>query len=396
MITKRLKRMNPSATVELTAKVAKLRSEGKDVIGFNVGEPDFNTPKNICDAGKKAIDAGFTKYTAAAGIIELRKEICKKFEIDNNLKYSENQISVSTGAKQALINAVLALCEEGDEVIIPTPCWVSYIEMVKLAESTPILVSTSQENDFMLDIEAIKKKITSKTKAILLNTPNNPTGAVYTINQLKELGKLAVENDFYILSDEIYEKLIYDGLKHISIASISEEIKEKTVIINGFSKAYAMTGWRLGYAAGSEKIIKAMNSLQGHTTSNANSISQKAGIEALSGDQKTVDNMVKEFDKRRIYLTKRLNKMKGISCGVPKGAFYVMPDVKDLYDKEFKGKLIKDSKGLANFLLDEANIAVVPGVAFEAPNNIRISYSNSIENIEKGMDNMEKALNLLK
>jgi aspartate aminotransferase len=396
MLSRRIRNMKPSVTVELTSKVEELKRQGIDVIAFNLGEPDFNTPENINEAAKRAIDEGFTKYTPVAGILELREAICKKLKEDNNVEYKPSQISVATGAKQSLINAIMTICDLGDEVIIPTPCWVSYIEMVKLSEATPVLVPTDEKNGFQPDIEAIKKAITSRTKAILLNTPNNPTGALYKEEVLRQLGELAVKHNFYIISDEIYEKLVYDGEKHVSIASLSPEIKEKTIIINGFSKAYAMTGWRLGYAAGPQDVIKGMNSLQGHTTSAPNSIAQKAAVEALLGPQDAIEFMRQKFDERRKYLINRLRNMEGITCADVKGAFYVMPNVSSFFGKEYNGKVLKNSVDVAAFLLEEAHIALVPGDAFESPNNIRISYATSLENIKEGMDRMEKALALLK
>lgn len=396
LLTKRVKNMKPSATVELTAKVLDLKRQGVDVIALNVGEPDFNTPENVCRIGKKAIDEGFTKYTTVSGTVELREAICKKLLEDNKIKYSPKEIIVSTGGKQVLINAVLALCEEGDEVLLPTPCWVSYIEMIKLAGSKPVLIKTEEEDEFQLNIQKIKEAITDKTKAIIINTPNNPTGAVYTEETLRELGQLAVKHDFYIISDEIYEKLVYDGCKHISIASFSSEIKEKTIVVNGFSKAYAMTGWRLGYGAGPAEVIKGMTSLQGHMTTSANSISQMAAVEALEGPKESIDYMRTQYDKRRKYLLDRLNKMKDIRCSQARGAFYLMPNISSLFGKSYKGEIIKDSKDVANFLLDKAHIAVVPGEAFEAPENVRISYSNSLKKIKEAMDRMEKALSILK
>ncbi len=396
MLTKRIENMIPSMTVGLTDKIEELKRQGIDTIKFNIGEPDFNTPQNIIDAAKKALDDGYTKYTPVSGIMELKEAICEKLKRDNGVKYQPNQIITSTGAKQSLINTLFALCEEGDEVILLTPCWVSYVEMIKLSESKPVLVKTNEDNGFAPNIDKIKEAITENTKAIIINTPNNPCGAVYTEEQLRELGDLAVKNDFYIISDEIYEKLIYEGEKHICMASLSPKIKERTIIINGFSKAYAMTGWRLGYAAGPTKIIKAMNDLQGHMTSAPNSIAQKAAVEALSGPEDSIKHMKEKFDQRRKYLLERLNNMENIECAGAKGAFYLMPDVSKLYGKSFNGKKIENSIDLCEFLLDEAHIAVVPGIAFESPNNIRIAYSNSLENIEKGMDMMEKALKLLK
>ncbi|KNF09572.1 putative N-acetyl-LL-diaminopimelate aminotransferase PatA [Gottschalkia purinilytica] len=388
--------MIPSMTIGITDKLEELKRNGIDIIKFNIGEPDFNTPENISNAAKKALDEGFTRYTVVSGILELREAIVKKLKEDNNLDYEVNNIVVSSGAKQALMNTILAICEEDDEVIIPTPCWVSYIEMIKLSGSKPVLVSVDEKNGFKLNIDKIREAITDKTKAILINTPNNPTGAVYSKEDLRELGKLAVENDFYIISDEIYEKLVYDGERHVSIASLSSEIKEKTITINGFSKAYAMTGWRLGYAVGPKDIIKGMNDIQGHMTSGPNSIAQKAGVEALTGPQESISIMIEEYGKRRKYLIEKLQGINGITCPDVKGAFYVMPDVSSFYGKEYDGKVIKDSIDLSEFLLEKAHIAVVPGIAFEAPNSIRISYSNSLENIKEGIGRMEKALELLR
>ena len=396
MLSERAKKINISVTVELTARVAQLKSEGIDIIEFNVGEPDFMTPANISNAAKEAIDNGFTKYTAVAGILELRQAICEKLKHDNELVYSPAEISVGTGAKQSLVNALLAICSQGDEVILPVPCWVSYMEMIKLASSKPILVKTREEDGFTLAPEDIKKSITEKTKAILINTPNNPTGAVYSKEQLLELGKLAVENDFYIISDEVYEKLIYDGAEHISIASLSPEIKEKTITINGFSKAFAMTGWRMGYAAGPLSVIQGINAIQSHMTSGANAITQKAALEALVGEQSTLEHMRCEFAKRRKYLYQRLNAIEGIDCAGAKGAFYLLPNFSKFFGKTFGGLEIKNSIELAQFLLNNAHTAVVPGAAFQAPANLRFAYANSLEKISEGMGRIEQALKLLK
>lgn len=394
-LSRRIKKMKPSITVELTGKIGELKRQGVNIIAFNIGEPDFSTPENINEAAHKAIDQGFTKYTAVPGTLDLREAICKKLKDDNHIVYKVNEICVSTGAKQALVNAVLTICDVEDEVILPVPYWVSYIEMIRLAESTPVLVATDENNGFQLDIEKIKETITDKTRAIILNTPNNPTGAVYSETVMRELGELAVKHNFYIIADEIYEKLIYDGEKHISMASLSPEIKEKTITINGLSKAYAMTGWRLGYAAGPQEIIRGMITLQGHMTSGTNSITQEAAVEAILGPQEKVEYMKKEFDKRRKYLAKRFNVMEGIECADTKGSFYVTPNISSLFGKTYKGKTLKDSIDVANFLLEEACVAVVPGDAFGAPNIIRIAYSNSIENIQLGLDAMEKAISLL-
>jgi aspartate aminotransferase len=365
MLSKRITNMAPSATVALTAKVGELKRQGIDIISFNVGEPDFNTPENINEEAIKAINEGFTKYTAAAGIPELREAICKKLREDNYVDYRPSQISVGTGAKQSLANAILTVCDDGDEVLVPTPCWVSYTELIKLAQGVPVLVETDESNGFQLNVEKIKAAITNRTRAIIINTPNNPTGALYTREALTELGNLAVQNDFYIISDEVYEKLVYDGEQHICIASISPEIKEKTIVINGFSKAYAMTGWRIGYAAGPEDVIKGINALQSHMTSNTNSITQKASVEALNGPQGVIDYMRGKFDERRLYLFDRLKNIENIECAAPKGAFYILPNVSKLFAadgtiRNFRlfGMSEGGESGITNFadILDFADI----------------------------------------
>lgn len=385
--------MTPSATVVLEGIVSDLKAAGVDVVSLNAGEPDFNTPQHIMDSCVKAINEGKTKYISVSGIMPLREAICEKLKKDNNVEYTPNQIVCSTGAKQALYNAVLAVCAPGDEVIVPTPCWVSYVEMIKLAEGVPVTVET--KDDFHLDIDAIESAITPKTKAIIINTPNNPTGAVYSEDELRKLGELAVKHNFYVISDEVYEKLVYDNNKHICIASFSDEIREKSIIVNGFSKAYAMTGWRLGYSVATKAITNAISAIQGHTTSNGTTFVQWAAIDALKGPQDTIDYMRQQFDKRRVYLYERLCNMEGISCNKAEGAFYLMPDVSNFYGKKFNGKEMKNSVDIAQYLLDEAHVATVPGEAFLAPNSIRIAYSNSLENIKKGMDSMESFLKKL-
>lgn len=398
MLSKRMENMKPSATVELTARVADLKRQGIDIISFNVGEPDFDTPLNIGEAGKAAIDSGFTRYTAVPGDFELRKVICEKLKRDNNLEYTENDIVVSTGAKQALINALFAIIspECGEEVIIPTPCWVSYIDMVNLSGGVPVLIKTKEEEGFQLNIDSIKEAVSKNTKAVLINTPNNPTGATYTEKVLRELGELAIEKDFYIITDEVYEKLVYEGNEHISIASLSQEIKDRTIVVNGVSKAFAMTGWRLGYSASNNIFARAMNTIQGHMTSATCSITQRAAMEAIGGPQDSVEYMREKFDERRKYIIEKLRNIENIECADSTGAFYVMPNVSKLYGKSYGGKVIKNSFDLCNFLLDEAHISIVPGAAFEAPDNVRISYSNSMENIVEGMRRMEDALRKLK
>lgn len=391
--SKRIERMTPSATIELEGALVELKAKGVDVVSLNAGEPDFDTPQNIIAACKQALDAGATRYTPVTGIADLRRAICDKLRRDNQVDYSPADIVASTGAKQALYNAVMATCDPGDEVIIPIPAWVSYIEMVKLAEASPVTVPTNPA-DFSLDLAAIERAITPKTRAVMINTPNNPTGAVYSRDSLQALGELAVRHDFFIISDEVYEKLIYEGGVHVCAASLSDEIKAHTVVINGLSKAYAMTGWRVGYAAAPAKIARAMASFQGHTTSNMTSFVQRAAVEALDGPQDSVERMRQEFAKRRTYMLDRLRAMPGLTCANANGAFYLMPDVKSYYGKKHaaSGRVITDSGSFCSYLLDEARVAMVPGAAFEAPDNVRIAYSNSLDNIKLGMDRMQKAL----
>ena len=395
MLSARALAIAPSATLEITNKVLRLRRSGVDIISMNAGEPDFGTPENICRAAVGAISLQRTKYTPVAGIPELREAICDKLAADDHTFYTPEEISVGTGAKQPLCNAVLALCGEGDEVLLPTPCWVSYIEMVKLAGATPVLVPSREEEGFSLNVDAISAAITPRTRAILINTPNNPTGAVYTRRALEQLAELACRHNFFIISDEVYEKLVYDGAEHVCPASLSEDVRRRTVVINGFSKAYAMTGWRVGYAAGDREVIRAINAIQGHATSNTCSVAQYAALEALRGPQDSVEAMRREFDRRRLYLLERLSHMSGVSCANVRGAFYLLPNISDFYGRQWQGKTLKDSFDLANFLLDEAHVAVVPGGAFEAPQHLRIAYSNSMEQLQKGMDRMEATLSKL-
>ncbi|WP_027625770.1 pyridoxal phosphate-dependent aminotransferase [Clostridium lundense] len=386
--------ISPSMTLSIGEKAKKLKKEGIDIISFAQGEPDFNTPEAIKQAGIKAIEDNFTRYTATSGIKELKEAISLKLKNENGIEYSPEEIVVSTGAKQVIYNTLLSLCGSGDEVIIPTPCWVSYTEQVKMVGAKPILVETLEAKNFVPEPHAIAEKITPKTKAIILSTPNNPTGAVYGKDVLKEIAELAVKNQIFIIADEVYEKLIYDSEKHISIAGINEKIKELTVTINGWSKAYAMTGWRLGYAAGPVDIIEAIDKLQGHITGNPNSISQKAGLYALLYNE-DYNLMIPEYNRRRKYIVDKLNSLNGINCRIPKGAFYVFPNVKGLYGKKVGNKIINSSMDVATFLLDEAHVAVVPGEAFAAEGYIRLSYVTPIEDIKRALNQIEKALKKL-
>lgn len=395
-LSKRIQKIGPSPTLGITAKAKKMRADGIDVVGFGAGEPDFDTPSNIKDAAKNAIDAGFTKYTPTSGIPELKAAICEKFKKDNGLDYKPEEILVSCGAKHSIFNIILALCEEGDEVILPSPYWVSYPEMIKLAGATPLIIKTTQQNDFKITPEQLQKSVTPKTKLIIINSPSNPTGMVYSKEELQSIAKIIAEKGIYCISDEIYEKIIYDGREHVGIASTGRKIKEMTIVVNGFSKSYSMTGWRVGYAAGPREIIGAMSNLQDHSTSNPTSISQKAALEALHGPQESVAKMAQAFKERRDYIVERLNAIEGLSCLKPEGAFYVFPDVSGIIGKKYDGKPIKDSFSLTELLLTEAKVAVIPGAVFGADRNLRLSYAASKENIVKGLDRIEEFVKKVK
>ncbi len=392
MLASRMSKVSISPTTQLNARVAQLKAEGKDIIKLNIGEPDKSTFDYIRVAGIKAIADGFTKYTVGSGIPELRRAISEKLERENGLRCPIDQITVTVGGKQAVFASIMSLVEEGDEVLLPVPCWVSYTDMIKLAGGTPVFVETKEAEGYALDLDAIRQAVSPRTKAIVICTPNNPTGAVYSYEDLKALGELACEHGFYIIADEIYEKLVYDGAEHISIASISPEIFARTITINGFSKAYAMTGWRVGYAAAPLEIVKAIQVIQSQTTSNTSSIGQKAALEALAGPQFDVDRMVDVFAQRRTYVCSRLAKIPQIRFPAPKGAFYVYLDVSALIGRTGGGKTLTSSLDIAEYLLDEALVAVVPGEAFNLAGRIRISYSNSMENLEKAMDRIEAAV----
>lgn len=392
-ISKRVNLISSSPTLAITARAKQMKQEGIDVIGFGAGEPDFDTPAHIKEAAKKAIDSGFTKYTPASGMKELKEAICRKFENDNNLDYSPEEIIVSCGAKHSIFNAILTLCNEDDEVILPSPYWVSYPEMIKVAGAKPVILKATQENNFKITPQQLQETITPKTKLLILNSPSNPTGMVYTKDELSSISNTLTEKGIFCISDEIYEKIIYDSQAHISIASLAPEIKKTTIVVNGVSKSYSMTGWRIGYAAGPKEIIQAMSNLQSHSTSNPTSISQKAALAALEGPQEPLCNMVAEFVKRRDYIVERLNSIKEISCLKPRGAFYVFPEVSQIIGRIFKGEIIKDSVFLAEILLDEANVAAVPGSVFGADEYLRLSYATSMKNISKGLQRIEGLIN---
>ncbi len=396
MLSKKAMEISPSLTLAITAKAKKMKAEGIDVIGFGAGEPDFNTPKNIQQAAIKAIEAGQTRYTAASGIIELKEAVVNKFKKDNNLTYKTSQIIISTGAKQCLANIFQAILNPGDEVLIGAPYWVSYPELVQLADGVPTFVDTEESNSFKLTIESLEKAVTKKTKAMILNSPNNPTGTAYTKEELEKIATFAQKHDIIIISDEIYEKLLYGESGHISIASLSEDAYNRTIVINGVSKAYAMTGWRIGYAAASEKITSLMSNIQSHTTSNPCSISQYASVEALNGDQSEVEKMKQEFKKRRDFMVDKINSINNLSCVKPEGAFYVMVNISKVLNKEVDGKIIKDSLTFSDLLLEKEKVAVIPGIAFGVDDFIRLSYATSMENIEKGLNRIEDFVNGIK
>jgi len=396
MLSKKAMGISPSLTLAITAKAKKMKAEGIDVIGFGAGEPDFNTPKNIQQAAIKAIEAGQTRYTAASGIIELKEAVVNKFKKDNNLTYKTSQIIISTGAKQCLANIFQAILNPGDEVLIGAPYWVSYPELVQLADGVPTFVETEESNSFKLTVEALEKAVNEKTKAMILNSPNNPTGTAYTKEELEKIAAFAQKHDIIIISDEIYEKLLYGESGHISVASLSEDAYNRTIVINGVSKAYAMTGWRIGYAATSEKITSLMSNIQSHTTSNPCSISQYASVEALNGDQSEVERMKQEFKKRRDFMVDRINSINNLSCVKPEGAFYVMVNISKVLNKEVDGKIIKDSLTFSDLLLEKEKVAVIPGIAFGVDDFIRLSYATSMENIEKGLNRIEGFVNGIK
>lgn len=386
------KQIEPSVTLEITAKAKEMSKNGIDVIGFGVGEPDFDTPSNIQRAAIGAIEEGKTRYTAASGIVELKQAIAKKFKNDNDIDYSNEQIIISTGAKQCLANAFQAILNEGEEVLVPVPYWVSYPELIKLSGGVPVFVKGEKDSNYKYTIENLENNITNKTKAIIVNSPNNPTGCVYNLKELKMIAEFAKKHNLIIISDEIYEKLIYDDKEHISIASLSSDAYERTIVINGVSKSYAMTGWRIGYAAANKEIISLMSSIQSHTTSNPNSIAQYAALEALEGNQSSLEAMVREFENRRNFMLDRIDKIKGVTCLKAEGAFYIMINVSTFYGKKIKNQVIENSGQFAKALLEEDNVAVIPGMGFGLDEYIRISYATSMSNIEKGLDKIEKFL----
>ncbi|MEN6330455.1 MAG: pyridoxal phosphate-dependent aminotransferase [Smithella sp.] len=391
----RVAKIKPSETLAITAKANALRAEGRDVIGFGAGEPDFDTPENIKSAAIRAIEAGFTKYTPVGGTDELKDAIIAKLKRDNALEYKRSQIVVSCGAKHTLYNLAQALFEDGDEVIIPAPYWVSYPDIVVLAGGTPVIVDTLEKDSFKMKPEQLEAAITARTKAVIINSPSNPTGAAYSPEELKALAAVLLDKEIFVICDDIYEKIIYANFPFENMATAEPKMKDRTIVVNGVSKAYAMTGWRIGYAAGPEQIIAAISKIQSQNTSNPASISQKAAVEALNGDQAVVATMVSEFRQRRDVIVKLLNEIDGVKCLSPEGAFYVFPNVSSIYGRSFQGKKITNSTELIDYLLDEANVATVPGAAFGNDSHIRLSYATSLKNIEEGLKRIKIAISKL-
>ena len=379
-ISARAAQLTPSLTLSIDSKAKAMKAEGIDVCGFGAGEPDFDTPDHIKAAAIAALDAGFTKYTPSAGLPELRQAIAEKLEADNQISYRPSQIVVSSGAKHSCYNAILATCQAGDEVLIPSPYWVSYPDMVKLAGADPIIVPTTERNGWKMRAADFENAMTPRTKMLILNTPGNPTGSVYTREELEAIVEVAAEEDIYILSDEIYEKLVYDDVKHVSVASISQEAYDLTITVNGFSKAYAMTGWRLGYLAAPEAVAKAVDSIQSHSTSNPTSFAQKGAVAALKGDQQALADMRDEFSMRRNYMYDRITKIPNITAVRPEGAFYILVNI---------SQLGLSSQNFADRLLSKANVAVIPGAAFGDDRTVRLSYATSIDIIKKGLDRFQ-------
>ena len=380
-LANRVSELTPSLTLAIDSKAKALRAEGIDIYSFGAGEPDFDTPEHIKAAAIEALQAGFTKYTPSSGIPELRAAISEKFKRDNGLEYKPSEIIVSNGAKQSCFNAILAVCEEGDEVIIPAPYWLSYPEMVRLAGAEPIIVQTTQENDWKITPAQFEEAMSPRTKMIIINSPGNPTGSVYTKDELRAIVEVAADEEITILSDEIYESLTYDGAEHVSVASLTPEARDLTITVNGFSKAYAMTGWRIGYLGAPEHIAKAIDSLQSHSTSGPNSFAQKGALAALTGSQQCVADMREEFNIRREYIYERLSAIHNVTAVKPKGAFYILANI---------SKLGLSSTNFADRLLSKANVAVVPGIAFGDDSVVRLSYATGLDVIKPGLDRFEE------
>ncbi|MBW1741937.1 MAG: pyridoxal phosphate-dependent aminotransferase [Deltaproteobacteria bacterium] len=395
LLSERIRGVKPSATMALNAKALSMRAEGIDVVSFGVGEPDFDTPEHIREAAIRAIEEGFTRYTAVGGIPELKDAIIEKFRRDNGLTYERDEVIVSCGGKHVLYNIAQVFLDPGDEVIIPAPYWVSYPPIVMLAGGSPVIVGTAEADDFKLSPESLEKAITPRTKMLVLNSPSNPTGSCYTESELRALAEVILKHDIWVISDEIYEKLVFGDTRFWSIAQVSDEMKSKTFVVNGLSKTYAMTGWRIGYAAGAREVIGGMGKIQGQSTSNPNSIAQKAAVAALMGPEDFLQAMIEAFDERRKHLIERLNAISGIHCNLPGGAFYAFPNVSRYFNVEADGKTIKDSTDLCEYLLNQASVALVPGIAFGDDGFIRLSYATGLDRIDEGLDRVEVALKKL-
>lgn len=390
-ISEKSKAISPSPTLAIDSKFKQMKQQGIPVVGFGAGEPDFNTPDFIKASGIEAINNNFTRYTPASGTVDLKKAICAKMKRDTGLDYDISNVIISNGGKHALTNAFMAILNPGDEVIIPAPYWVSYPEMVKMADGTPVFIDTTEESNFKFTMDQLEKAYTDKTKALVLNTPSNPTGMIYNVDELKQIADFAVKHSIYIIFDEIYEKLVYNG-EHINIATLGEEVKSHTIIVNGMAKTYAMTGWRIGYAVADAAVVKAMSNMQSHATSNPNSIAQYAATDALNGEQSFIDEMKAEYIKRRNYMVERINGIEGLSCLNPDGAFYIFMNVKDVLGKEHYGKVINTASELCEDILDKALVAMVPSEGFGIDGYVRLSYATSMETITTGLDRIEEYL----
>ena len=395
MLSRKAMQISPSPTLAIDSRAKQMKSEGIDVIGFGAGEPDFDTPEHIRAAAIEAINQGFTRYTPASGIPELKAAVCHKLRKENNLDYEPEEIIISNGAKHSLDNVFSAILNPGDEVIIPIPYWVSYPELVKINDGVPVALETKPENNYKADSDDLTRAFSPRTKALVLNSPCNPTGQVYNWDELEAIAEFAVKNNVFIISDEVYEKLIYGKKTHVSIASLNEDVKKLTITVNGASKTYAMTGWRIGYTASELDIAKTMASIQSHGASNPNSIAQKAALTAISSSQSCVELMRRAFSERRDYMVQRIGAMPYISCIEPDGAFYLFADLSGAFNKSFRGAPVQDSNNMANLLLEHFRVALVPGEGFGAPDYARLSYATSMENIEKGMDRLEEFLKTL-
>lgn len=390
--SKKASAVHESSTLAVSALANKLKAEGKDVINFGTGEPDFDTPENIKAAAIAAINAGKTKYTPASGLPALKSAICKRLEADIGVHYENSEIVIASGAKHSIYVALCALLDDGDEAIVPAPYWVTYTEAVAMAGGVPVVIRTTKESGFKLTAEALEAAITDKTKVLILNNPSNPTGMCYSEEELRAICDVCVKHDLWIMSDEIYYKLVYDGRKFTSVAALSDEIKAHTIIVNGVSKSYAMTGWRIGYTACDAKLSKVMSNFLSHSTSAPSTISQWASIEALEGDQSSVEEMRKVFEQRRTYMANRMNGIPGVSCLMPEGAFYVMMNIDQLVGRTIGGKVINDGSDFAMAFLEKENVALVPCGGFGEPNYLRWTYATSMEDIQKGLDRLEKFL----